>query len=361
MILKKIDWYIIKKFLGTFFYSIALLSVIIIVFDVSEKVDDFIENDAPFDEIVFQYYLNFIPMFINTFSYLFTFIAVIFFTSKLAMNTEIIAILSSGVSFNRLLYPYLLSAFALTIMSFFLANFVIPTANITRREFEDQYIEKLTKNKDQHIHLQISPGTFVYVESFNAFTKSGEKFSLEKFDENRSLIYKLNSAKMVYDTATGMWSIYNYYIRNITEKGETLRKGAQLDTLINLKPTDLFIKKEVFQEMNYFEIRDYIAEQKMKGNPNILDFEVEKHKRVAFPFATLVMTIIGVAISSRKVRGGIGLHLGMGIGLAFLFILIMQISTVFAVSGNLSPFLAAWLPNIIFGVVAVFLYLRSIR
>lgn len=361
MRLKIIDWYIIKKFLGTFFYSIALLSVIIIVFDVSEKIDDFIENDAPLNKIIFQHYMNFIPMFVNMFSYLFTFIAVIFFTSKLTSNTEIVAMLSSGVSFNRLLYPYLLSAFTLTIMSFLLANFVIPKANITRREFKDNYIEKLTQSKEQHIHIQISPGTFIYAESFNSNTLTGQRFSIEKFDDTRHLTYKLNSDKLVYDTTTGRWKIYNYYIREITENGESLKKGSLMDTLINLSPSDMFIKKEVFEEMNYFEIRDFIAEQKMKGNPNIKDFEVEKNKRIAFPFATIIMTLIGVSLSSKKVRGGIGLHLGLGIGLAFLFILIMQVSTVFAVSGNLSPELAAWLPNIIFGIIAMYLYLLRLR
>ena len=361
MRLKKIDWYIIKKFLGTFFYSIALLTIIIIVFDISEKIDDFIENDAPLNKIIFEHYLNFIPYFVNMFSYLFTFIAVIFFTSKLAMNTEIVAILSSGVSFNRLLYPYLLSAFFLTIMSFWLANFIIPNANITRRAFKDQYIEKLTKNMDQHIHIQISPGTFVYAESFNAHTLTGQRFSIEQFDPKRELRYKLNSDKIVYDTATGQWKIYNYYIRQITDSSEYLTKGAVMDTLINLAPSDMFIQKEDFEVMNYFEIRDYIAEQKMKGNPNIMEYEVEKHKRLAFPFATLVMTVIGMSLSSRKVRGGIGLHLGLGIGLAFLFILIMQVSTVFAVSGNLSPGLASWLPNIIFGLIAIFLYVQRMR
>jgi lipopolysaccharide export system permease protein len=361
MRLKIIDWYIIKKFLGTFFYSIALLTVIIIIFDISEKIDDFIENDAPASKIIFQHYMNFIPYFVNMFSYLFTFIAVIFFTSKLAMNTEIIAILSSGVSFNRLLYPYMISAFSLTVMSFLLANFVIPEANVVRREFKDRYIEKLTKSKEQHIHLQISPGTFAYVESYNSGTNTGQRFSLEKFDENRSLLFKLNSDKMTYDSATGQWQIFNYYMRTISDSTETLRKGAQLDTLLNLVPSDMFIKKEDFEVMNYFEIRDYIEEQKMKGNPRIVDYEVEKHKRIAFPFATLVMTLIGVSLSSRKVRGGIGLHLGSGIGLAFLFILIMQVSTVFAASGSLSAGMAAWLPNIIFGVIGIYLYIQRIR
>lgn len=361
MRLSILDRYIIKKFLGTFFYSISLLTVIIIVFDISENIDDFIENAAPAEKIIFQHYFVFIPYFVNMFSYLFTFIAVIFFTSKLAMNTEIIAILSAGISFNRLLFPYMISALFLTLMSFWLANFIIPNANVIRREFKDRYIENLTKSKDQHIHLQITPGTFAYVESFNTTTNTAQKFSLERFDPERGMVFKLNSDRMVYDSATGQWKIYNYHIREIKDQMEFLRKGAQLDTLINLKPSELFIKKEDFEVMNYHEIRAYIADQKMKGNPRIEDYEVEKHKRIAFPFATLVMTLIGVALSSRKVRGGIGLHLGLGIGLAFLFVLIMQISTVFATAGNISPMLAAWIPNIFFGLVGIYLYLKRIK
>ncbi|OYT13032.1 MAG: hypothetical protein B6I19_07235 [Bacteroidetes bacterium 4572_114] len=361
MRLKKIDIYIIKKFLGTFFYSIALLTMIIIIFDVSEKIDDFIENDAPLNKIIFQHYLNFIPYFVNMFSYLFTFIAVIFFTSKLAQNTEIIAMLSSGVSFNRLLYPYMLSALLLALMSFYLANFVIPKANISRREFKDRYIENLTKSKDRHIHLQISPGTFVYVESFSTFNNVGQKFSMEKFEKGKGMVFKLNSDKIVYDSITGKWGITNFYIRYMDENTERLRKGYKLDTLINLKPADLYITKEDFEVMDFFEIREYIAEEKMKGNPRIARYEVKNHQRLAFPFATLVMTLIGVSLSSRKVRGGIGMHLGVGIGLAFGFILIMQVSTVFATYGSFPPWLSAWLPNIIFGVIGIFLYIQRSR
>ncbi len=361
MRLKIFDRYIIKKFLGTFFYSIALLTVIIIVFDISEKIDDFIENEAPLRDIIFMHYLNFIPFFINMFSYLFTFIAVIFFTSKMAMNTEIIAILSSGVSFNRLLYPYMVAAFLLTIMSFVLANFVIPRANVVRREFKNKYIENLTRSKDRNIHLQISPGTFVYLESFNTGDNTGRRFSLEKLDTNLQMHYKLSAGRIAYDSTKGTWQLSDFYERSISGDHESLRRGVVMDTLINLQPSDFYIKKEDFEVMNYFEIRQYIAEQKMKGNPRVVEYEVEKNKRIAFPFATLVMTIIGMSLSSRKVRGGIGLHLGMGIGLAFLFVLVMQVSTVFATYGNLSPFLAAWLPNMVFGAIGVYLYLQRIR
>ncbi|MFP4470057.1 MAG: LptF/LptG family permease [Bacteroidales bacterium] len=361
MRLKILDIYIIKKFLGTFFYSIALLTIIIIIFDVSENIDDFIKNEAPLREIVFKHYVNFIPFFINMFSYLFTFIAVIFFTSKLAMNTEIIAMLSSGMSFNRLLYPYMIAAFILTIMSFFLANFVIPRANVVRREFKNIYMENLTKSKDQNIHLQISPGTFVYVESFNTSNLSGRRFTLEQFDNMHQMRFKLSSDKMEYDSISGKWQLTNYYIREIDGDRENLKKGLMMDTLINLHPSDLFIKKEDFEVMNFYEIREYIREQRMKGNPRVTEYEVEKHKRIAFPFATLVMTLIGVSLSSRKVRGGIGVHLGLGIGLAFFFVLVMQISSVFATFGNLAPLLAAWMPNILFGIVAVYLYIRRLR
>jgi lipopolysaccharide export system permease protein len=361
MRLKIIDIYIIKKFLGTFFYSIALLTVIIIIFDVSEKIDDFIENQAPVSKIIFQHYLNFIPMFVNMFSYLFTFIAVIFFTSKLSQDTEIIAILSSGVSFNRLLYPYFVAALLLALMSFYLANFVIPNANIARREFKDRYIENLTKSKDQHIHVQTSPGTFVYVESFSTHNNTGMKFSMEKFDKEKGLVFKLNADRIAYDSLSGQWGITNYYARYMDGDTEQLIKGYKLDTVINLKPADLYFTKEDFEIMDFYEIRDYIEAEKMKGNPRITRHEVEKHQRVAFPFATLVMTLIGVALSSRKVRGGIGLHLGVGIGLAFGFILIMQVSTVFATYGNFPPWLSAWLPNFIFGLIGIYLYFQRSR
>ena len=361
MRLKIIDIYIIKKFLGTFFYSIALLTVIIIIFDISEKIDDFIENNAPIDKIIFQYYLNFLPFFINMFSYLFTFIAVIFFTSKLAQNTEIIAMLSSGISFNRLLYPYMLSAVLLAGMSFYLANFVIPKANIQRREFQGRYIENLIKSKEQNIHIQISPGTFIYVESFSTFNNVGMKFSMEKFDKEKGLVFKLNADRAVYDSLTGKWGLTNYFVRYLDNNTERLVKGYKMDTLINLKPSDLYVTKADFEVMNYFQIRDYIRQEKMKGNPRVVRYEVEKHQRIAFPFATLVMTLIGVSLSSRKVRGGIGLHLGVGIALAFGFILIMQVSTVFATFGNMPPWLSAWLPNFIFGLTGIFLYLQRIK
>ena len=353
--MKIIDIYIIKKFLGTFFFSIALLSVIIIVFDLSEKIDDFLEKQATLKGIVFDYYLNFIPFFVNMFSYLFTFIAVIFFTSKMAQNTEVIAILSSGISFRRFLYPYMLSAGFLAILSFYMSNFMIPHTNKVMWEFEKTFIKDPIKNENMNIHMQISPGEFVYVESYNSFTATGQKFSLEKFTPEGTLVYKLNSDRIAWDSVSGRWSIRNYYFRKITGDKEFISKGLQMDTLINLRPEEFTLVADDIKTMNYFELNEFIKKEELKGSPNIPKYLLEKYKRYAFPFATIILTLIGDSLSSRKVRGGIGMHLGIGIGLTFTYILFMQVSNVFATFGNVSPLLATWIPNIIFGVLSIFM------
>lgn len=352
--MKKIDIYIIRKFLGTFFYAISLLIIIVIIFDVSENIDEFIEKKAPLHAIIFDYYLNFIPYFVNLFSYLFTFISVIFFTSKMAANSEIVAILSSGISYYRMLRPYFISAIFLAIMSFYLSNFLIPKTNQKRRLFKDRYIENLEKDKDQNIHFQINPGTFAYVESFNMKNKTGYKFSLERFKDNK-MIYKLSGERITWDSTESRWTIDAYTIRRINGLHEIISKGASMDTTLNLKPTDLYIQKENYEEMNFTELRQYIAKEKLKGSDDVVFYEVEKNTRIASPFATLVLTLIGVSLSSRKIRGGIGMHLGLGILITFSFILFMRISTVFATYGNLSPTLAAWIPNILFGALGLYL------
>jgi lipopolysaccharide export system permease protein len=354
--MKIIDIYIIKKFLGTFFYAISLLILIVIIFDISENIDSFIKNEAPLKAIVIDYYVNFIPYFINLFIYLFTFISVIFFTSKLAGNTEIIAILSSGVSFRRLLYPYLLSAIFLAIFSFYLGNFLIPKTNKVRRLFKNNYMEKLTKDNDRNLHLQISPGTFVYVESYSSVLNEGKKFSLERFN-NQRLEYKVVAEKIKYDTSEQSWFLKNYYERTFDSLTRSnLIKGEEMElTGINLNPLDLYKIKERFEEMNLFELNDYIKREKRKGSIVYKKYEIEKHKRIAGPVAIIILTFIGVALSSRKMRGGIGMHLGVGIALTFSYILLMQVSTVFSTFGDLSPLLASWIPNIIYFFIGLYL------
>lgn len=356
--MRKLDWYIIKKFLGTFFFSISLILIIVVIFDVSEKIDDFIENHVPMRAILFDYYLNFIPYFSNLFSPLFTFIAVIFFTSKMAENTEIISILSSGISFNRMLMPFIISACVICSMSFILGNFIIPPANESRLEFENTYIRNPFKNRDKDIHMQISPGSYIYLESYNINRNIGYKFSMEQF-EGGELKSKLFSNYIKWDSVGQSWNVHNYFIRTINGLDEQILEGKKLDTIINLRPEDFSFRLNTIESMNMFELNDFIAEEKMKGSKNLAFHQIEKHKRIAFPFATIILTLVAVSMASRKVRGGIGLHLGAGLLISFSYILFMQISTTFATNGDLSPVLAVWVPNILFSGLAIYLLQKA--
>ncbi len=356
--MKLIDWYIFKKFIGTFVYAISLLIIIVIIFDISENIEDFLKNNAPVKAILLDYYLNFIPYFINLFVYLFTFISVIFFTSKMAGDTEIIAILSSGISFWRMLRPYLFASLLLAFFSAYLGNFLIPKTNEQRREFKNTYMENLTKDRNRNIHLQIEKGVFIYVESYNSAQHVGYRFTLEKYLDQQ-LTYKLTGDRIERDKADSIWTIYAFVERFIDNQNEHIFKGAKKDTVLNLKTTDLYEIKEDFEVMNFWELRDHIADERIKGNDNVILYEVEMNKRLASPAAILILTFIGVALSSRKVRGGIGVHLGAGIAITFSYILFMQVSTVFATYGDLSPMLAAWIPNIIFAIVGVYLVRKA--
>ncbi|MHC1706203.1 MAG: LptF/LptG family permease [Bacteroidales bacterium] len=352
--LKTIDWYIIRKFLGTFFFSISLIIIIVIIFDISEKIDDFLDKEAPLRKIIFQYYFNFIPYFINLFSPLFTFIAVIFFTSKLAGRTEIVAILSSGISFNRFLRPYLVSSIILAILSFLLANFLIPYTNVNLVNFENRYLKNQNKRTNIDIHMQLSPGVFAYVEGYNKIDETGYRFTIEKIND-KGLYYKMTGEVLKWQSAKKNWQIRNFVIRKIDGMKETLIKGQTKDTLLPFTPLDFKISVENAKTMKFMQLRRFIEKEKMKGTENVMEFEVEKHKRIAFPFATIVLTFIGVSLSSRKVRGGIGLHLGAGIAISFAFILFMQVSTTFAIYGNLPPYIAVWIPNVLFGLLGIYL------
>ena len=356
--LKILDWYILKKFLGTFFFSISLILVIVIIFDISEKIDDFIQKHAPLKAIVLDYYFNFIPYFANLFSPLFTFITVIFFTSRMAANTEIVAILSSGISFKRILVPYIIGSVFISVLSLCLTNFVIPNANKKRIDFEEAYIKNPFYNEDMHIHRQIEPGIFIYMEHFNNFENTGYKFSLEKF-KDRKLYYKLMSETIKWDSVKQDWKISNYFIRHINDTIETIKMGSDFDTTLSIRPSEFGRKLNNIETMNYSELNSYIDKEKLKGSDKIEFYEIEKAKRTAFPFATVILTLVGVSMSSRKVRGGIGMHIGIGLLISFSFILGMQVTTTFAAGGLLSPLLAVWIPNISFGILAIALLKNS--
>jgi lipopolysaccharide export system permease protein len=356
--MKIIDRYIIGKFLGTFFYSMVLIILIVVVFDVSEKIDDFINKAAPFKAIIVDYYFNFIPYFVNFFSPLFTFIAVIYFTSKMASRTEIVAILSSGVSYNRFLFPYMFSAAIIAVLSLYLNNFVIPHATKKRLEFEEVYVHNSFHNSDRNIHIQILPGTFVYMERYSTEENTGYKFSIEKFNDGK-LTYKMMADNIVWDSIKSRWQINNYYIRKINGVNEKLVKGIKLDTTLSLHPKEFGRKGSEMESMDYNELNRYIIEEKIKGSDNIDIYEIEKYRRFSFPFATFILTLIGVSIASRKVRGGTGMHLGLGIFISFAFILFMQVSTTFAAGGLISPLAAVWIPNLLFSFLAFYLLKKA--
>ena len=355
-----IDRYIIGKFLGTFFYAILLLAIVIIIFDISEKIDDFIQKQAPLKAVIFDYYFNFLPFFINKFTALFTFISVIFFTSKMAGNTEIIAILNSGVSFKRLLRPYIFGAAFLSLFSFMLTNFVIPKTIHKMVDFEAKYVKKQNQTNNLNLHMQLEPGTFVYVESFNNISNEGYKFTLEKIAPGKGLIYKLEADALKWDTLKRKWSVSNFYERKLLPNGsENIQKGVSRNIKLNVKPEEFNIDADNVMYMNFFELRNFIQKEKIKGSSQVNRYLVEMYQRFAFPFAGIILTLIGVALSSRKVRGGIGLHLGFGIAITFTYILFLQVTTVFARFGEVPPVIAVWTPNVVFGLVALYLLWKA--
>ena len=357
--MKKIDLYIYKKFIGTFFFAISMLILIVIIFDLSENIDSFLKNNAPWQRVLVDYYLMSVPYYINLFIHLFAFIAVVFFTSKMASRTEIVAILSNGVSFWRFLYPYLLAALTIAFISLYFGNFLIPKTNEIRRDFKNDYMERLSESAGRNVHVQIDKDEFVYIESYNITKEYGFKFSWEKYDGSE-LKYKVLSDVLYHDTvAENSWNIDPYTIRYIDDNDERIEQGRNFRTTLNLYPKDLYKMKEDYEEMDFFELRDHINVMKEKGSEGVKEYEVEMHRRMAAPAAIIILTLIGAALSSRKVRGGIGMHLGIGIAIAFSYILFMQISKSYALTGGLSPFLAVWIPNIIFAVLGMYLLMKA--
>jgi lipopolysaccharide export system permease protein len=350
---KTIDFYITKKFLGTFFYAIALILSIAVVFDMSENLDEFLSKEVPVKEIIFDYYFNFIPYFANLFSPLFTFIAVIYFTSKMAYNTEIIAILSSGVSYRRLMLPYMVSALILAIFSFTLGNYIIPPATKTLNDFRLTNIENARIGVERDIHRQISPGVYIYIRSYNQ-NDIGNNFTLEKFDGAR-LVEKLTAENISWNKDKGKWIINTYWKRTILEDHEILENGFQIDTTLNMKPEEFRVKKNEMETYTTPDLIDEITRMKSRG-VNTVEWEIEKNKRTATPFSTFILTLIGVGLASRKIKGGLGFHLGLGLALSFSYILFMQVSTVFAISGSVPVILAMWIPNILYSIIALFVF-----
>ena len=353
--IKRIDQYIIKKYLGTFFLAITLIISISIIFDVSENIDDFISKNAPLKAIVFAYYLNFIPYYANLFSALFTFIAVIFFTSKMAYNSEIIAILASGVSYKRLMRPYMIASGVIALLSWVLGNFVIPSATEARVNFRNTYINNEFVNVDKNIHRQLEPGLYVYMQSYNNKLDVGYRFSIDKF-EGKKLVKKLIAESIKWDREKKKWVIQNYYIRDMRGSKEIVKTGAAMDTSLRMQPSDFGQQNAKEETMSFREINKYIADLKLRGVDNVARYQQESYKRTAGPISTFILSVIGVSLASRRMRGGLGIHLGLGLFLSFSYIMFMQVSTIFAVKVGFNALLAVWLPNMIYAVIAIGLY-----
>lgn len=358
--MKRLDTYILKKFIGTFFLAVSMLMMIIIVFDLSENIDAFLKHDAPWQRVVVDHYLTSIPYFTNQFIHLFVFISVIFFTSKMANHSEVVAVLSNGVSFWRFLYPYVMGAVLLALMSLYFGNFLIPNMNEIRRKFKDEYIEHLVKGSGGNVHLQTDKDEFVYVSMYDLNHDLGYKFSIERYKDNE-LTYKMSSSVIYHDTtAENRWHIDFATERYIDGDRERIVNTRRLDTVMEHLSVSDFIKvKEDFEEMNFFELRDHIRQMRQRGTEGIRRYEVEMHQRMAQPFAVLILTLIGAALSSRKIKGGMGMHLGFGIAIAFSYVLLTQIGKALGVNGVVAPALAAWIPNFIYIVLAIYFLAKA--
>jgi lipopolysaccharide export system permease protein len=355
--IKLIDTYIIRKFLGTFFFCLALILTIAVVFDFAEKIDNFMEKEAPLHAIIFDYYVNFIPYFAMLFAPLFVFISVIFFTSKMAINTEIIAILNSGMSFRRMMWPYFISSFVIALFTFLLTNFVIPKANLQRIDFEDKYYRSSNRRVTvENIHRQVFKNIYVYMGSFNPMSQRGQNFTIEKFNDSGRLESKLSSSSVAYDTTKNKWRATNYYLRQIKGNEEILSKGKTIDTALTIKPNDFSRDPGFVSTMTYRELDDYIKLLQLQGSDELKLFLIEKHRRYASPFAVFILTLIGVSLSSRKIRGGIGMNIGLGLILSFSYILFLQFASQFSLKGDLGPMIAMWIPNLLYSIIALVLY-----
>lgn len=356
-----IDWYIIRKFIGTYFFSIALIISISIVFDINENLAKFTQNNAPLSAIVFDYYANFVPYFANLFSPLFVFIAVIFFTSKLAGNSEIIAMLAAGISFRRLLRPYMVSCILISLLSFYLSAYVIPHGTIVRQKFEATYKNKRRVTSADNVQLQVQPGVIAFFQHYDNRQHRAYGFSLDQF-KDKKLVSHLTASEAHYDTISltrYRWQLHQWKLREMHGLRETITSGETLDTIIAIEPTDLVYSKGQQETFTLPQLRQYVKRQQQRGSTNVVQYQVEYHKRIATSFASFILTLIGLSLSARKRKGGMGLALGIGMALSFIYIMLQTVSATFAVNADFPPMLAAWLPNLLYTIVAYFCYKQA--
>lgn len=356
--MKILDWYILRKYLGTFVFIMALLLGITVVIDLSEKIDNLLSNHAPVKAVIFGFYVYFLPYITSLIGPFFVLVSVIFFTSQLAGRSEIIAILNSGTSFYRMLLPYFVGATILATIFYFGNNYLVPYSNKKRIEFEKKYVNKPFEGMRYNFHRAIEPGTIIYFENYKPTDGSGNKFSIDKFKDGK-LVYKLRSERIEWDPKTSKWHVMNYYIRQLNDKGDIITSGAELDTVFPFKPSDFTFSENLKEVMTTPELKEYINYMRKGGQQDIEFYEVERYRRTSSAFSIYLMTLIGVSVASRKVRGGLGWHLVLGIALSALYEVIMKFTITFSTNASLPPLLGVWMPNAIYAVMAFYLVYRA--
>jgi len=354
--LKILDKYILKKFLGTFALTISLFILIAVVFDISEKIDDF--DQFTISEIIFDYYFGFIPWLYNLLTPLLVFIAVIFFTSKMANNTEIIPILTSGISFNRLLRPYLIGATLLFLLALIMSHFLIPISNVSKIEMEQKIYYHSRRVKNHNIHREIEKNTYIYVNNYSKTSDNAFNFRLEKII-NGKLTYSFSASNLKWDHQRNLWIAKNWNERYINEKDETLKQGSVKDTTFSFTYKEFHRSPFEVATMDFFDIKDYIEIETARGSEHIKMYEEELIKRTSNPFSIFILVIIGVCISSKKIKGGTGMHIVKGIGLALVFVFLDKIANVFAINTPIPTNVALWIPNMIFALIAIAIYQKA--
>jgi lipopolysaccharide export system permease protein len=352
--LKKIDLYILRKFIGTFFFSVGLVTILLIVFDISEKIDNFYEHHVPVEEIIFKHYLNFVPFFINMLSPLFIFISVIFFTSRMAARYETVAILSSGVSYLRFLRPYMIGAALFCLMNLYLGHFVIPKGARVMQEFEDKYVNSSYTSEEQNVHRNFTPDFKMSLASYNNIEHKGYHFSMERY-KGKEMEYYFSTPSIFWDTVKRVWISENWYERYIGKEKDSIAFGPMRELKIDFTPEDMGRQESKENIMTYFELKEFLAKEKKKGTPGLERFEVVNYKRTSVPCASFILALIGVVLSARKIRGGIGMHIAIGLLIGATYVVFLHFSSIFAVNRILPPLIAVWLPNIVYAILALVL------
>ncbi len=355
--MKKLDWYILKKFLVTYVFTVLVLIAVLIVIDLAEKIEDFNHPDLTTWRIISEYYANFVPYYANMLSPLIIFITAVFVTAKLATHTEIVAMISTGISFARILVPYFIGSVMIGTMVFFLINWTVPNANKVRNNFENNYVRDKFYFNERNVHMKVAPRTYVYLESYDNISHTGYRFTIEEVDSNE-LISKLESPRIHWDEEKEKWTLSNYKLRTFRQGKEEITYGSKTDTIINMRPKDFETKHRLNEQLTLTELNAYIAELRLRGADDVEIYLVERYERFAYPFSIIILTIIGVIVSARKTRGGTGLQIAFGFVLAFTYILLIVISRTFAQKGGIPPQLSAWIPNLVFCAIGLIMYRR---